>query len=155
MFKYGSMVVPGNIAYDGNYFSMKIEEENLGVPVSLYLNELIGLKLTSVNTGVSVVIDSFLYPENNSQIDTLTIFVKYLNSVPDNLALFPDNGESLITDEPFTYGNTSVSAGETVLKLIDGESCFTGSAVALSAGIYFIRGHFVEVNCRKNCFKSI
>ena len=82
MFKDGSMVVPGNIAYDGNYFSMKIEEENLGVPVSLYLNELIGLKLTSVNTGVSVVIDSFLYPENNSQIDTLTIFVKYLNSGP-------------------------------------------------------------------------
>ena len=149
MFKDGSMVVPGNIAYDGNYFSMKIEEENLGVPVSLYLNELIGLKLTSVNTGVSVVIDSFLYPENNSQIDTLTIFVKYLNSGPDNLALFPDNGESLITDEPFTYGNTSVSAGETVLKLIDGESCFTGSAVALSAGIYFIRGHFVEVAAEK------
>ena len=69
MFKDGSMVVPGNIAYDGNYFSMKIEEENLGVPVSLYLNELIGLKLTSVNTGVSVVIDSFLYPENNVKPD--------------------------------------------------------------------------------------
>ena len=67
---------------------MKIEDENLGVPISLYLNELIGLKLTSVNTGVSVVIDSFLYPENNSQIDTLTIFVKYLESGSDNLAYF-------------------------------------------------------------------
>ena len=149
MFKDGSMVIPGNIAYDGQYYSMKIEEENLGIPVSLYLNELIGLKLTSANTGVSVVIDSFLYPENNSQIDTLTIFVKYLNSGPDNLALFPDNGETLITDEPFTYGNTSVSAGESVLKLIDGDSCFQGSAVALSAGIYFIRGNFVEVAADK------
>ena len=149
MFKDGSMVIPGNIAYDGQYYSMKIEEENLGIPVSLYLNELIGLKLTSANTGVSVVIDSFLYPENNSQIDTLTIFVKYLNSGPDNLALFPDNGETLITDEPFTYGNTSVSVGESVLKLIDGDSCFQGSAVALSAGIYFIRGNFVEVAADK------
>ena len=68
MFKDGSMVIPGNIAYDAQYYSMKIEEENLGIPVSLYLNELIGLKLTSENTGVSVVIDSFLYPENNSQM---------------------------------------------------------------------------------------
>ena len=69
MFKDGSMVIPGNIAYDAQYYSMKIEEETLGIPVSLYLNELIGLKLTTQNTGVSVVIDSFLYPENNSQID--------------------------------------------------------------------------------------
>ena len=46
MFKDGSMVIPGNIAYDAQYYSMKIEEENLGIPVSLYLNELIGLKLT-------------------------------------------------------------------------------------------------------------
>ena len=80
MFKDGSMVILGNIAYDAQYYSMKIEEETLGIPVSLYLNQLIGLKLTTQNTGVSVVIDNFLYPENNSQIDTLTIFVKYLNS---------------------------------------------------------------------------
>ena len=145
MFKDGSMVIPGNIAYDAQYYSMKIEEETLGIPVSLYLNELIGLKLTTQNTGVSVVIDSFLYPENNSQIDTLTIFVKYLNSGPDNEALFPDDGENLIVDEAFTYGNTAVSAGEIVLKLIDDESCFTGSAAALASGVYFIRGNFVEV----------
>ena len=37
MFKDGSMVVPGGIAYDQEYYSMKIEEENLGTPVSLYL----------------------------------------------------------------------------------------------------------------------
>ena len=66
MFKDGSMVIPGNIAYDAQYYSMKIEEETLGIPVSLYLNELIGLKLTTQNTGVSVVIDSFLYPENKN-----------------------------------------------------------------------------------------
>ena len=47
MFKDGSMVIPGNIAYDQEYYSMKIEEEHLGTPVSLYLNELKGLKLTS------------------------------------------------------------------------------------------------------------
>ena len=87
MFKDGSMVVPGNIAYDGNYFSMKIEEENLGVPVSLYLNELKGLRLRGSITGVILTIDDFLYPEDNSDITDLTIFVTYFDAGTDNLAL--------------------------------------------------------------------
>ena len=145
MFKDGSMVIPGNIAYDPDYYSIKIEREHLGVPVSLYLDELKGKKLTSDVTGVSVVIDNYLYPEDNSQIDTLTIFVKYVNSGPDNVDLSMNDGENLITDESFVYGNTSISAGETVLKLIDQEACFVGSAVAISSGVYFIRGNFVEV----------
>ena len=116
MFKDGSMVIPGNIAYDQEYYSMIIEPEHLGIPVSLYLDELKGLTLTSQTTGVSVVIDDYLYPEDSDQIDQLTIFVKYLNSGPDNEALFPDNGENLIVNETFVYGNTSINAGETVLK---------------------------------------
>ena len=71
MFKDGSMVIPGNIAYDAQYYSMKIEEETLGIPVSLYLNELIGLKLTTQNTGVSVVIDSFLFSISDSYSPTI------------------------------------------------------------------------------------
>ena len=149
MFKDGSMVIPGNIAYDPDYYAIKIERENLGVPVSLYLDELKGKKLTSDITGVSVVIDNYLYPEDNSQIDTLTIFVKYVNSGPDNVDATMNDGESLITDEAFVYGNTSISAGETVLKIIDQEACFVGSAVAISSGVYFIRGNFVEVAADK------
>ena len=149
MFKDGSMVIPGNIAYDPDYYSIKIEREFLGVPVSLYLDELKGKKLTSDVTGVSVVIDDYLYPEDNSQIDTLTIFVKYVNSGPDNVDATMNDGESLITEEAFIYGNTPVSAGESVLKLIDDESCFVGSSVSLAAGVYFIRGTFVEVAADK------
>ena len=149
MFKDGSMVIPGNIAYDQEYYSMIIEPEHLGIPVSLYLDELKGLTLTSQTTGVSVVIDDYLYPEDSDQIEQLTIFVKYLNSGPDNEALFPDNGENLIVNETFVYGNTSINAGETVLKLIDDESCFTGTAAKLGAGVFFIRGNFVEVPAGK------
>ena len=42
MFKDGSMVIPGNIAYDQEYYSMIIEPEHLGLPVNLYLDELKG-----------------------------------------------------------------------------------------------------------------
>ena len=149
MFKDGSMVIPGNIAYDQEYYSMIIEPEHLGLPVNLYLDELKGLTLTSETTGVSVVIDDYLYPEDSDQIEQLTIFVKYLNSGPDNEALFPDDGENLIVNETFVYGNTSINAGETVLKLIDDDSCFVGTAAKLGAGVFFIRGNFVEVPAGK------
>ena len=41
MFKEGTMVIPGSVAYDSQYFSVKIESEHLGLPVSLYLYESI------------------------------------------------------------------------------------------------------------------
>ena len=33
MFKDGSMVIPGNIAYDSNYYSIRVFEDHLGTPV--------------------------------------------------------------------------------------------------------------------------
>ena len=38
MFKEGSMVIPGNIAYDGNFNSVKLNSSNFGVDISLYIN---------------------------------------------------------------------------------------------------------------------
>ena len=145
MFKDCSMVMPGGIAYDPEYYSMIIEPEHLGVPVISYLNELKNKKLKSEVTGVQFTIDDFLYPEDSDQIEQPTIFVKYLSSGPDNVAAFPFDGENLIVEETFVYGNTTITAGQTVLKLIDVNSHFTGTAAKLSAGVYFIRGNFVEV----------
>ena len=145
MFKDGSMVVPGGIAYDPEYYSMIIEPEHLGVPVISYLDELKNKKLKSEVTGVQFTIDDYLYPEDSDQIEQPTIFVKYLSSGPDNVAAFPFDGENIIVEETFVYGNTTITAGQTVLKLVDVDSHFTGSAAKLSAGVYFIRGNFVEV----------
>ena len=39
IFKDGSMVIPGGISYNDNYYSIKIEEEHLGIPVTLYLDQ--------------------------------------------------------------------------------------------------------------------
>ena len=37
MFKEGSMVIPGNSQYDSEYFSIKLNSNHLGIPVSLYV----------------------------------------------------------------------------------------------------------------------
>ena len=144
MFKDGSMVIPGNIAYDSNYYSIKVFEDHLGTPVSLYIDQLIGLRLRGETSGAIVTIDNYQYPEDNPDVTDLTLYIKYLQSGPDNVDSGLLDNENLIVEETFSYGNTAVTAGETVLKLINfGQE--TGSAVAISAGVYFIRGQFVQV----------
>ena len=149
IFKDGSMVIPGGISFNDNYYSIKIEEEHLGTPVSLYLNELKGLRLRGSITGVILSIDDFLYPKDNSDITDLTIFVNYFDAGSDNLALGLQDGESLIVEETFTYGNTVITAGESVLSLIENEASFRGSSVSIEQGVYFIRGQFVDVTTDK------
>ena len=43
IFKDGSMVIPGNINFDDQYHSVRIKNEHLGIPVSLYLDQLLSL----------------------------------------------------------------------------------------------------------------
>ena len=149
MFKDGSMVIPGNIAYDEEYFSIKVENDHLGIPISLYLNELKGLRLRGEVSGVVVIIDNFLYPEDNADVDQLTLFIKYVESGSDNLALGLFDGENLIVEETFSYGNTVINSGETVISLIDDDASYIGCSVSISSGVYFIRGTFVEVPSEK------
>ena len=144
MFKDGSMIIPGNIAYDSNYYSIIVFDDHLGIPVSLYIDQLVGLRLKGETSGAVVTIDNYQYPEDNPDVIGLTLYIKYLQSGPDNVDSGLLDNENLIVEETFTYGNTVVNAGETVVKLIDNGQA-TGSSVALSAGVYFIRGQFVQV----------
>ena len=57
---------------------------------------------------------------------------------------FPD-GEVLVLEEPLTYGNTTLTIGETVLTLTSEDATATGTAFGVNAGVYFLRGSFVDV----------
>ena len=76
MFKEGSMVIPGGIAYDSEYYSIKLNSEHLGVPISLYVDKLVGLRLTGQNSGVSIVIDKYLLPSDSTEVSDITFFIK-------------------------------------------------------------------------------
>ena len=45
-----------------------------------------------------------------------------------------------------TYGNTTIDIGESVANLISSNATFTGCAVYIADGVYFIRGNFVNVS---------
>ena len=79
-------------------------------------------------------------------VEKITIFVKYIQSgTSGESSAFPDS-EVLILEEPLTYGNTTLSVGETILTLVSDNATATGSAFGISTGVYFIRGAFVDVS---------
>ena len=149
IFKDGSMVIPGNINFDSQYHSVRILDTHLGIPVTLYLDQLIGLKLKGRTSGIILTIDSYQLVGTSAEIDDLTIYVQYLQSGSDNQISNLTDGEQLIVQESFIYGNTAVNEGETVLTLVDSGASAIGSAVGISSGTYFIRGSFVDVSTDK------
>ena len=149
IFKDGSMVIPGNINFDQQYHSVRILDSHLGIPVTLYLDQLIGLRLKGQTSGIILTIDSYELAGTSAEIDDLTIYVQYLESGDNNEISNLDDGEQLIVQESFVYGNTAINEGETVLTLVDSNASAIGSAVGISSGTYFIRGTFVDVSTDK------
>ena len=143
------MVIPGNTTYDYEYYSLKLNSDHLGVPVSLYVENLIGKILRGQDSGNKVRVDNFALPEDSEDITDLTLFVKYLESGDNNEVTFMTDGENLVVEETFVYGNTQITSGETVASLIDQDASKTGTAVSIGDGVFFIRGHFVNVSADK------
>ena len=145
IFKEGSMVVPGNINVDTDYHSVKIETDHLGIPVALYAEQLKGVRLKGLTSGIIVSINGYALPAAGTDVSELTLYVSYLDAGPDNTIRTLDDGEVLITQNAFVYGNTPVNIGDTVATLVDNNACAIGSAVSIGEGVYFIRGTFVDV----------
>ena len=85
VFKDGSMVLPGGVSYDDTYFSIRLESEHLGLPISLYLNNIKGKKLKGQNSGIEFLVNDCKLPSESSEITDITIFVKYLTGNNDNI----------------------------------------------------------------------
>ena len=150
IFKEGSMVIPGGIELDRSYFSAKINDTHLGIDVSVYLSSIIasnggkGLRVRGQTSGIVATIKNFILPPAEG-VDNITIFIKYQQSgTSGESTSFPD-GEVLILEEPLTYGNTTLTIGETVLTLVSEDATATGCAFGVNAGVYFMRGSFVDV----------
>ena len=146
IFKEGSMVIPGGVYYDNSYFSIKIDSEHLGIPVTTYASSLKGKKLKGQNTGIEFLVNDFKVPSAIDGITDLTLFVKYLTSDNNNQTKSLEDSELILAQESITYGNTTIEIGESVANLVGSNACSIGSAVKINAGVYYIRGTFVDVS---------
>ena len=138
VFKEGSMVLPGGVSYDDSYFSIRVESEHLGLPISLYLDQLKGKKLKGQNSGIELLVNDCKTINEAEGITDITIFVKYLTGNNENISANLEDSESLITLEDITYGNTTIVNGESVATLVPTNASATGSAVKMNEGVYLL-----------------
>jgi len=145
IFKEGSVVSPGNFTYDGQFYAVKLNTSQSGIDISVYIDNFVGKTITGSESGTTARIQKVVLASESSDVDYLTIYVKYLNSDDDFEFNQFQNGELLSADENVTYGNTTISAGTSFASLISDNATFIGSAAYIGNSIYFVRGCFVSV----------
>ena len=145
IFKDGSVVIPGGIAFDNQYNAVKLNSINLNVDISVYINNYLGKRIIGSESGIEAVVKFISLPDQINVTD-VTLYVTYLSS-DNNLQLnsFTD-GESLSATENVVYGNTTITAGTPFASLVSEDATSVGSAAFISKGVYFVRGFFVNVS---------
>jgi len=139
VFKEGSVAIPGNIVYDGQFYAVKLQPQQYNVELSTYLSQFIGKKVIGQSSLVTAVVQFVQLP--NTEVDYPTIYVKYLHSDSNfEISQFQD-GETLYSDE--TVG--SITSGTSFATTISQNSTSIGSAASIGDGVYFVRGSFIRV----------
>ena len=144
-FREGAKVIPGQLTYLPKFYGIQIDPEFLGIPVDLYLDQLVGKKITGVTSGVTAKVVTYI-TDKESERGVFTLYVDYYESSSSNNSTqtFSDN-EVLLTSENITFYSTFIASGEGFCRSLTENSNAVGSAFALSNGVYFLRGFFVDV----------
>jgi len=144
-FKEGQVVIPGNTAYDSEYTCVQIDPTHLGIPVSTYLDFLVGKQIKGESSGVFAKIERYITSEESVN-DNYTLYIKYQSSSETDFTSnkFVD-GENLLILENIDYGLGVIRLESSFATTIIADSTATGSAIKIEEGVYFIRGFFVDV----------
>ena len=98
LFREGSVVIPGQITYLSAYSAIQIESEFLGIPISLYLDQLIGNIIEGETSGVKAKIINSI-TDSESDRGNYTLYLEYVESGTDGItSTFLDN-EVLLTQK--------------------------------------------------------
>ena len=144
IFKEGSVVIPGSLGYDQEYTAVKVESTFFGVPVELYYDQLIGIKIKGKTSGVTARVVNVL-SASKSETGNTTLYIKYETSGSNKTQEEFLDGENLFTTFPFTYGTTTIGGGSDFAVCISSNATAVGSAFTITKGVFFARGAFVEV----------
>ena len=145
IFKEGSVVIPGNISYDGQFYAIKVNTTQFGTDISLYIDKFVGKTITGQVSGVTARVQKVILPTESDDVEYITLYVKYVES--DNNSQFTQfqDGELLSSNTNVVYGNTTINSGTPFASSISSNASAIGSSASIGNGIYFIRGYFVNV----------
>ena len=145
IFKEGSVVIPGGIAYDTQYNSVKLNKTNFNVDISVYINNFLGKKIVGSESGIQAVVKFVALPDNIN-VDDVTLYVNYVTADNNSQINTFTDGETLTCTENVEYGNTTITANTPFASLISENATSIGSAAFISQGVYFVRGYFARVS---------
>ena len=145
-FKEGAKIIPGDLTYIRNFYGIQIEPEFLGIPVGIYLDQILGTTITGATSGVTAKVVKYITNEE-SERGVYTLYLNYENSSTsdEEVSTFL-SGEILLTSKNITYASTFISAGEGFATSIPQNAPIIGSSFNISEGVYFLRGYFVNVS---------
>ena len=145
VFKEGAKVIPGQLTYLSDFNAIQIEDTFLGVPVSLYLDQLIGKTIRGSVSGVTAQVVKYITNEE-SEKGNYTLYVNYFESGGGDAGSDPFLSDEILTlTEPISYATTFIASGEGFAKTLTQNAAEVGSAYAISNGVYYLRGTFVNV----------
>ena len=145
LFKEGSVVIPGATAFRDDFYCIQIDPEFLGVPVSLYLDQLVGKTIRGSSSGCTAKVVTYI-TDKESERGNYTLYINYEESGNDDgVNTFFDN-EVLRTTTDISYATTFIAAGEGFANTLTTESNAVGMAFQIGQGVYFLRGYFVDVH---------
>ena len=139
VFKDGSVVIPGNLDYSVSYKAVLIQPLINGISVETLRTATFkaGTELTGLTSGVKAEVVNSISAET-SEKDTITLYVKYTSggNITNNIQANEFQNNEVLQN----------SAGTSVaVTSVQNASAYTGSSATINAGVYFIRGYFVEV----------
>ena len=145
-FKEGTIVIPGSVAYDENYYAVKVQSSFGSNTVSTYLEQYTagtwnnvlyeeGAIITGATSGVKAQVIGYAVATTAGDPDTL--FVKYTGTnTTDNITSTFTDDETLSADRPIS----SYVADQASVQLLVTSASATGSAASVTEGIFFIHG---------------
>ena len=159
IFKEGAMVIPGNVAVNLKFDSLKLASTFGAETINpaQYFNATTPVTITGATSGVQAVVVAF---DVATATDQPTLYVRYNKTGTDKETFVFADGENISANVGVTHTTTyganvasattftstfSVAAGSSAANLAgsSGPASRVGSAVTVQPGVYYIRGFFV------------
>ena len=143
IFTEGQVIDGGSIDYISDFSYVTLEDNFNGIPVSNYLNNLVGLTLIGSISGIKAKVISVI-SKADSDISKNTLYIKYLRSNPANsFERTFRSSEELLTNSSVTIGSTTFFQNTSIVKCFSNNHTGLGSAVKIAAGKTYLRGFFI------------
>ena len=142
VFQEGSVVIPGGISVNTDYYSVQLASAFAGETVdpSQYYSTTSPVTIVGATSGVKAKVIGFKAATSTTQP---LLYVRYISSGSDLETTVFQNSENIYADKSITH--TTTYAINTNSATTHTSASQLGTAVTTTGGVYYIRGTFVQL----------